>query len=115
MRVLWEEGESSVARVHEALCEPHRRALTTIATMLQKMERKGVVRHRAEGRLYLYEPTVTEPDVHRTMVDELTDRLFQGDAAALVTHLITQGDVEPGELERLRRLIAERQGRRHDG
>ena len=50
MRVLWNHDEATVAEVHEAL-EPERGlALTTIATMLTKMEKKGVVEHRAEGR-----------------------------------------------------------------
>ncbi len=105
MRVLWEEGEASVSAVWESLPERHQRALTTIATMLSKMERKGVVRHRSEGRHFIYLPTVTEAEVHRTMVAELTERLFQGDAAALVAHLIEEQDIERGELERLQKVI----------
>ena len=50
MRVLWSEGEASVARVQEALGPDRARALTTIATMLAKMEKKGVVAHRSSGR-----------------------------------------------------------------
>jgi predicted transcriptional regulator len=106
MRVLWNEGEASVAQVWESLPKKHRRALTTIATMLTKMEKKGVVRHRAEGRLFVYAPTVTEAEVHRTMVAELTDRLFEGDAAALVAHLIAEQEIDRGELARLQRLIS---------
>jgi len=106
MRVLWKEGEASVALVWESLPRKHRRALTTIATMLTKMEKKGVVRHRAEGRLFVYVPTVTEAEVHRTMVAELTERLFEGDAAALVAHLIEEQEIERTELSRLQKLIA---------
>ena len=106
MRVLWKEGEASVARVWEALPEKHRRALTTIATMLTKMEKKGVVAHRAEGRLFVYSPTVFEAEVHRTMVAELTERLFEGDAAALVAHLIEEQEIDRAELGRLHRLIS---------
>ena len=105
MRVLWEEREASVSTVWESLPQQHQRALTTIATMLSKMERKGVVRHRAEGRHFIYLPTVTEAEVHRTMVAELTERLFQGDAAALVAHLIEEQEIEGGELERLQKVI----------
>jgi predicted transcriptional regulator len=105
MRVLWEEGEASVSAVADSLPEQHQRALTTIATMLSKMERKGVVRHRSEGRHFIYLPTVTEAEVHRTMVAELTDRLFQGDAAALVAHLIEEQEIEGGELLKLQKVI----------
>jgi predicted transcriptional regulator len=107
MRVLWDEREASAARVLEALPAKHQRAPTTIATMLTKMERKGVVAHRVEGRVFVYRPTVSREDVHRTMVGDLMDRLFEGDVTALVSHLLTEQEVDRGELSRLSRLIAE--------
>ncbi len=106
LRVLWERGEATVAEVHEAL-EPERGlAPTTIATMLQKLEKKEVVAHRSEGRRFVYQPLVTEDQVTRSMVAELTSQLFRGDVTALVSHLLSQHEVEPEELARLRRLIA---------
>lgn len=105
MRVLWERGESSAADVHAALLPTHGLAPTTIATMLKKMEAKGVVEHRVEGRRFLYAPTVEEAAVTRTMVADLADRLFDGSAAALASHLIAEHEVEPGELDALRALI----------
>ncbi len=110
MRVLWDRGEAAVSDVHEALVEERGLAPTTIATMLTKMERKGVVEHRSEGRRFLYRPTVSEPLVRRSMVDELTDRLFRGDAAALVSHLLAEHDIDSDELAQLRTLIAAREG-----
>ncbi len=107
MRILWAEGEASVADVHRALLDERGLAPTTIATMLVKMEKKGVVAHRSEGRRYLYRPTVTEADVRRTMVAELTDRLFAGDTAALVSHLLDEHRAGAEELAELKRLIAE--------
>jgi BlaI family penicillinase repressor len=106
MRVLWKEGEASVARVHEALHASGGRALTTIATMLTKMEKKGVVEHRSEGRQFLYRATVSESEVQRSMVADLAERLFAGDLAALVSHLIAEQAPEPAEVERLKRVIA---------
>jgi len=106
MRVLWKEGEASVARVQVALGPDRERALTTIATMLAKMEKKGVVAHRAAGRQFLYRARISEADVRRSMVGELTRRLFRGDAAALVSHLLEEEEIDPASLERLRALIA---------
>lgn len=104
MAVFWERGEATVAEVHEAL---HDRGLafTTIATMLRKMERKGVVSHRAEGRQFVYRATVTEKQVRRSMVGELIGRLFDGDPGALVAHLVTEHEVDVSELDTLRRRL----------
>ncbi|MGD2114705.1 MAG: BlaI/MecI/CopY family transcriptional regulator [Acidobacteriota bacterium] len=107
MRELWRRGEASVAEVHRALESARGLALTTIATMLRKMEDKGVVTHRSEGRRYIYQPTVSESAVRRTMVGELTERLFSGEVTALVGHLLSEYDIDAEELDQLRSLIAE--------
>ena len=106
MRILWTRDEATVADVHEAL-EPERGlALTTIATMLAKLEKKGVVDHRAEGRRYIFRPTVSEGQVRRSMVSDLTSQLFRGDALALVNHLLSEHEIDAQELDQLRELIA---------
>jgi BlaI family penicillinase repressor len=108
MRILWEQGEGTVAEVHEAL-EPERGlALTTIATMLTKMEKKGVVDHRAEGRKFIFRPRVSEGQVRRSMVADLTSQLFRGDVTALVNHLLSEHEIDALELAQLREMIASR-------
>jgi len=108
LRVLWDEGEATVTRVTEAIAGK-RRAPTTIATMLTKLERRGIVEHRVEGRQFVYRPLISEQEVTRTMVADLTERLFEGDVSALVSHLIRSEEIERDELVRLRAMIVERE------
>ncbi len=112
MRVLWDRGEAPVAEVHQALLEERGLALTTIATMLAKMEKKGVVSRRMEGRGFVYEATVTENQIHRSMVSDLTEQLFDGNTAALVNHLLTEQQIDRGELGEIKRLIELHESRR---
>ena len=105
MRVLWARSEATVAEVHEALLDERGLAPTTIATMLRKMEDKGVVAHRVEDRHFVYRPAVSEDEVRSSMVGELLDRLFAGDPAALVSHLVADHDIDEAEVERLRALL----------
>jgi BlaI family penicillinase repressor len=107
MRVLWDRSEATVADVHGALLPERGLAPTTIATMLRKMEDKGVVAHRVEGRQFVYLPLVSEHEVRSSMVGELLDRLFAGDPAALVSHLVADHAIEGAEIERLRALLDE--------
>jgi BlaI family transcriptional regulator, penicillinase repressor len=109
MRVLWERGEATAADVHAALEEERGLAPTTIATMLMKMERKGVVRHYVSGRRFVYQPLVTEQQVRRSMVAELRRRLFGGDTTAFVSHLLAEHEIDPRELGELRKLVAARE------
>jgi len=105
MRVLWTDGECTVAEVHRSLEPSHGLAPTTIATMLKKMEAKGVVAHRIDGRRFIYRATVSEDAVTRSMVADLKERLFDGSAAALVSHLLQSHEVDDEELAALRRQI----------
>ena len=110
MRVLWQHNEATVAEVHELLFDERGLAPTTIATMLRKMEDKGVVAHRVEGRQFVYRPVVSEEAIRTSMVGELLDRLFAGDPAALVSHLVADHDIDHDELERLRSLLGAVEG-----
>ena len=111
MRALWARGEGTVAEVHEDLAPERGLALTTIATMLVKLEKKGVVGHRADGRRFVYQPVVEESQVRRSMVAELTSQLFRGDVTALVSHLLSEHDIDSAELTELRALIASREAK----
>ena len=109
MHVLWQRHNAAVAEVHEAL-EPERGlALTTVATVLTRLEKAGLVAHKAAGRHYVYRPLVSEESVRRSMVSVLADRLFEGDVAALVSHLVNARDIKPGDLAEVKRLIEQKE------
>lgn len=105
MRELWRRGEATVAEVHEALHAERGLAPTTISTMLKKMEAKGVVAHRTEGRRFVYRARIAEPEVIGAAVDQLAERHFDGRVGSLVSHLLSQGDIDAGELEDLKAMI----------
>lgn len=114
MRVLWERGRATVTEVHEALVAKRGLAPTTVATTLARLEKRGAVAHERKGRQFVYEPRVLEPDVKRSMVSALTERLFRGNAAELVDHLLTEREIEPEELERLKSLLEARRSKEED-
>jgi len=101
MTVLWERGECASTDVHAALLPLRGLAPTTISTMLRKMEDRGLVTHRNEGRQFIYRPAVTRRQVQVSMVGELVERLFAGDPAALVSHLIHEHGIDADEIDRL--------------
>lgn len=103
MRVLWRRREATVREVVDDV-RP-KRALTSISTVLKRLERDGVVAHHEDGRQYVYRPLVSERDVRRTIVGGVVDALFGGDEAALLSHLLKEADADPETLDRLRRQL----------
>jgi predicted transcriptional regulator len=107
MKVLWNSAPATVAEVQEQLDGPAL-AYTTVATMLRKMEDRGLVRHRRRQRRFVYVPAVSVEVVTRSMTGDLVDRLFEGSLAETVSHLLQSREVGPDELDRLEELIAQR-------
>jgi predicted transcriptional regulator len=115
LRVLWAESEATVARVH-AVIEPERgSAASTIATMLSKMEARGLVRHRKTGRQFVYRARIGESDAKRSMVRDVTSRLFRGDPLALVSHLVREEELGPDDLDAIRAMIERHAARAREG
>jgi predicted transcriptional regulator len=115
LRILWDRGEATVTDVHSVLLENDRElAPTTVSTMLSRLEKKGLVTHRADGRQYIYSALVSETDVRRSMLTRLTDYFFGGDVTALVSHLVDGRDVDPDDLAHIKKLLTERSGESED-
>jgi predicted transcriptional regulator len=112
MRVLWRQGEASVADIAEILGAERGLKYTTVATLLTRLEKRGVVALRRDGRVLIYRALASEPQVRRSMVADLIGSLFGGDPRALVAHLVDESEIAPGDLERVRKRLAKAGARR---
>lgn len=107
LQILWDRQEATTQEVWRTLRKERPLALTTVATLLSRLERKKVLTHRREGRQYVYRATVSRAEVRRSKVRDLMETLFDGDRAALVSHLVRADEVDAEELARIRALIDE--------
>jgi BlaI family penicillinase repressor len=105
MRVLW-RGQASVADVAAALVTSRGLAHTTVATVLTRLAKRGLVAADRDGRQLIYRALVDESQVRRSMVGDLIQSLFRGDPKALLAHLVSEKEVAPGDLERVQALLA---------
>jgi BlaI family transcriptional regulator, penicillinase repressor len=105
MSVLWREGSGTVAEVREAL--PDEVGYTTVLKILQILEEKGHVRHEKEGRAHRYHPTVDPAEAGGSALKRVVNKIFHGSAELTLARLISDRDISPAELERMRRLLDE--------
>jgi len=108
IEVVWELGEASVHQVREELNHKKKLAYTTVLTAMQKLEKAGWLRHRTEGKVYIYAPTRTREQAGANSVRKFLDRIFDGDALLMFQHLMRQSKLSDKELQELRKMIDEK-------
>jgi BlaI family penicillinase repressor len=108
MKAVWARGDATVRDVYESLLERRRIAYTTVMTMMNVLEKKGHLHKREEGRSFVYHPTRPQRQVVGSMVREFVERVFGGDAAPLLAHLVDDEKLTSEELDALARRIEEK-------
>lgn len=106
MKILWERGESGVADLVAAMPEGETLAYTSVLTTIRILENKGYVRHRQEGRAFLYTPCIVEQEAGRSEVRHMMQRFFGNSRERLLLSLLGDDTIDPAELQRLKALIA---------
>jgi predicted transcriptional regulator len=105
LEVLWTTGPSTVAQVRSRLMSQRRLAYSTVATILSRMERKGLLYHEKSGRAYLYGAAVTQSQVQQAILSDLVDRLFDGKMSRAIGPMLEAHDVDSAELDEISAVV----------
>ena len=105
MRVLWDKREASAAEVQAAMQRSRPLAITTVSTLLGRLEKKGAVSHRANGRTFVYRARVSELDMRRKAISGVIRNLFRGNRSEVVGQILSERDVGEADLARMRAMI----------
>ncbi len=103
MSVLWKRGSGTVAEVREAL--GGRMGYTTVLKILQILEDKGHVTHEPEGRAYRYRPLVEPAEAGESALGRILNKVFHGSVDMLVAQLVSDRELSPREIDRLREIV----------
>ncbi len=105
IEVVWELSEATVHQVRDRLSRRKKPAYTTVLTAMQKLERAGWLRHRSQGKSYIYIPTRTRQEADASSLKRFVKKAFDGDAMLIFQHLIRQSNLTDEELRQLRKMI----------
>jgi predicted transcriptional regulator len=106
MAVLWERGTGTVTEVRDGLEDDL--AYTTVLTILRTLEEKGFVTHRSEGKAHRYKPAVSQDVAGQSALARVVDKIFGGSPELVLTQLVSDRNLSPRDLRRLRKLLDER-------
>ena len=105
MHVVWDGGEVTVTDVWNVLAARRPVARNTVLTLMDRLEKKGWLRRRADGPAHYYSAAVPRAATLGQVVHRLVDAAFAGSAEALVLALLEGRGVSAEEAKRIRQLI----------
>ena len=112
LKILWEIGEASVREVYERMSQSVPIVQNTVQAFLRTMEDKGLVRHRVEGRTFIYRPVPARDQTQKNLVGGVLDRVFDGAIDQLVQSALSLRKPTREELDKLEELIRQYKDRR---
>jgi predicted transcriptional regulator len=108
MQAVWKAGSCSVETVHEAVSRNRSLKETSTRTLLRRLERKGYLRHKAEGRAYIYQAVEPARSLAARAVRQIIDRFCQGSVEELVSGMVESKVLSKREMERLEEFVRDR-------
>ncbi|MCL2645762.1 MAG: BlaI/MecI/CopY family transcriptional regulator [Phycisphaerales bacterium] len=105
LALLWERGPMTAREVRENLPDKKPRAYTSVLSVMQVMEKKGLLAHTAQGKTHLYRPRVAKTRILRGLISKLVHLVFGGKPAAAVQALLDDKTISPQELSEIRKML----------
>ncbi|MES1213593.1 MAG: BlaI/MecI/CopY family transcriptional regulator [Singulisphaera sp.] len=107
LSVLWERGPSLVHDVRDSMPDGKDRAYTTVLTVLQNLEKKGLVTHRQQGQANVYRAVHKRQQVLRPLMKDMLAHVFGNSPSQVLQCLLDSTRVDADELEEIRRVLVE--------
>ena len=118
MNLIWGSQPIDSGQVIERLAEANGWSAATVKTMLHRLVKKGALSHEVDGKKYLYRANVRRHDCIRKASRSFLDRVFGGQAAPALLHLVKTSKLSPDEVAQLRALLdskeSNKKGQRND-
>jgi BlaI family transcriptional regulator, penicillinase repressor len=108
MQAVWEAGPSSVEAVHQKISRNRRLKETSTRTLLRRLEQKGYLRHKSEGRAYIYLAVEPARSLAARAVRQIIDRFCQGSVEELVSGMVESKVLSKSEMDRLEEFVRRR-------
>jgi len=107
MEALWDESPLTAADVCDRVCTTRDWSMPTVKTLLSRLVTKGAVETEADGRRFLYTPTIERSDYVGHESRRLVERLFGGKPASLFAQLAESEALSDDDLEEIENLLRE--------
>jgi predicted transcriptional regulator len=111
LRILWNNGPSTVRHVNEEMNKQQRTGYTTTLKLMQIMMEKGLVVRDDSKFQHVYKPAISEEKTQKQVVGDLLEKVFSGSAEKLVMRALSAKKVSANELAKIKKMIEKIEGK----
>jgi BlaI family penicillinase repressor len=105
MNLIWESQPTEASDVIERLAEDNAWSPATIKTMLHRLVKKGALTATSSGKKYIYSCRVDRADCVKQASRSFLDRVFGGDPAPALLHLVESSKLTANQIDELKQLL----------
>jgi len=105
LKILWDQGDSTVRQVHELFAENKEVGYTTTLKLMQIMHAKGLVERNETSKTHIYRPLVSRDKTEKQVLGKLIKDMFDGSAARMVMQALGSHQASNTEIEEIRQLL----------
>jgi predicted transcriptional regulator len=110
LRILWDNGPSTVRQVNEAMNQDKNTGYTTTLKLMQIMTEKGLLLRDNSQFKHIYRPALTEEKAQKQLVGDLLEKAFSGSAEKLVMRALSAKKVSAKELASIKKMLDDFKG-----
>lgn len=107
MELVWDRTESTVLEITQLINQRRPIARNTVRTLMERMEEKGWLSHRVEGRSYVYCAVVPREESLGQRVLDMVDKACGGNPEKLMMALLEYRGLSVEESKRIRMMLDE--------
>jgi BlaI family transcriptional regulator, penicillinase repressor len=105
LSVLWQKGDSTAREVLEAMPDGKERAYTSVLSVMQVMEKKGLLTHTNRGTAHVYCPAVQKNKIIQTFMRKILNEVFGGKPSAMMQALMAEAAIDDREMQQIKKII----------
>lgn len=111
LRILWDDGPSIVRHIHDSLQQFKQTTYSTTVKMLSVMLDKGLLKRDDDAKPHVYRPAAPQQRTQKRMLGDLIEKVYDGSSAALMMHALSSKKATPEELQQIRDLLNQMEGK----
>ena len=106
LRQLWKRGPSTIRKLTDRLYPDGTHSqYATVQSLLDRLEQKDCVERTKKGRVNVFAAAVSRGDIIGRRLRQTADTLCDGSMAPLLSHLVTDLDLDEDEISALKKLV----------